>query len=156
MVRAGFASFGFPFDGVKMRLSVVAHGMERRRGFRVQQRFAANEQRAGIEVAHAVFGAHSAQKIIHPVERQRARMVVHHQADGRLAAANEEIRKLAAEIIIDHRVGNLRPAVHDVPPDQSRAPAAAAAEGFDKEFLRYRLRDLAHARVFVEGLRLLP
>ena len=53
------------------------------------------------------------------------------------------VGQLLVEVVIDDCVGELRPAVHDVPPQDTRLPPLVDADVLHEELLGLRLHDLA-------------
>mgnify|MGYP001653832315 CR=1 FL=1 len=83
-------------------------------------------------------------RVVDGVERQiPAARLVEHQAERLLRTLDIAVRQLFVEVVIDHRVGDLRPAVDQIPPDDAGAAPFAEPEALDKVFFRLGLGDLA-------------
>ena len=71
---------------------------------------------------------------------------VKHDTNVLLQALDHMIRKLTSSIIVDNGVGNLRPAVPQVPPQNARSSAFPDAKPLNKKLQSFRLRKLGQRR----------
>ena len=70
-----------------------------------------------------------------------------------LPASGVMVGQLLGVVVVHHRVGDLRPAVDHVPPDDAGAPPFFDARALDEELLRLGLHDLRQAAEAVQVLR---
>ena len=146
-----------PLDEVEV-LFALGHGL-------VPEQVGAVGAGEGLPFGHDLAFGQVGDAVIHPdvllqvadgVQGQDAiGRLVKDEAEGLLGTLDIVVGQFFAEGIIHHRVGNLRPTVDEIPPDDARPAPFGHAETLDEIFLRLGLGDLAGAGEIFQIVRFL-
>ena len=134
-----FSALQGAVDGKETRLFVCWQGTQLRGGFGSQHLNALRHDLIRIKVFHLIVYGAGSSAVVNAVEFQRPGIIVRHQTDRLLAAPDKEIGQLFTEVVVHYRIGDLGPAIHDVPPDNAGSLPLLAAETLHKILFGFRL-----------------